>query len=57
MIKEGKIVHIKFIKFSYFYVLVFLFFYKVRILSILCSSSEVENALCCRMVLATRRQQ
>jgi hypothetical protein len=41
-----------YIEFCYSYVLVF-FFYKIRILSILCSNSKVENALCYKMIVAT----
>jgi hypothetical protein len=44
-----------YIELCYFYVLVF-FFYKVRILSILCSNSRVDNAFCYKMIVGTGKQ-
>jgi len=44
-----------YIKFCYSYILVFLFFYKLKILFIFCSSFRIENALCYKTIVATGR--
>ncbi len=44
-----------YIQLCYYHVLVFLFFYKVKILSTLCFNFGVKNAFCHKMVIAIRR--
>jgi hypothetical protein len=46
-----------YIKLCYYYLLVFLLFYKVKILSILCSNFGIESTFCHRTVDTTKRQK
>jgi len=53
--RRESIIALVYIKFCYFYVVVFIFFYKVGILSILYFISKIRNALCHGTIVVTRR--
>jgi hypothetical protein len=54
--KESRSYYV-YLKFCYFYVWVLIFFYKIIILHVLYSSFGIENALCYKMIIVTKRQQ